>query len=108
MGSSRVPRNDAEIDGNGAASDARGLDRSKYMASIKRGYSKEEFARRGDALYDTEVRSHLKVEDEGKFVAIDIETGLFAVGDDELEASDRLRARARDAQIWLAQAGSDY
>jgi len=45
------------------------------MASTKRRYSKEEFARRGDALVQSKVRPNLTAGDEDKFVAIDIETG---------------------------------
>jgi hypothetical protein len=45
------------------------------MASTKRRYSKEEFARRGDALVESKVRPNLTAGDEDKFVAIDIETG---------------------------------
>jgi hypothetical protein len=76
------------------------------MASTKRRYSKEEFARRGDSLYETVVRPHLKPKDEGKFVALDIETGEYAMDADELKASDRLRARLLDAQIWMVRVGS--
>jgi len=36
-------------------------------------YSKEEFARRGNQIYEREVQSHLSAQDAGKFVAIDIE-----------------------------------
>ena len=43
------------------------------MASVKRRYSKEEFASRGDAVYEKRVRPQLKAEDEGKFAAIDID-----------------------------------
>jgi hypothetical protein len=78
------------------------------MASTKRRYSKEEFARRGDAIYDSVVRPHLTPADEGKFAAIDIETGTYEIGADELEATDRLRARVPDAQIWLVRIGSRY
>jgi hypothetical protein len=78
------------------------------MAPTKRRYSKEEFARRGEAIYDREIRPHLKAEDDGKFAAIDIETGAYEIGPDELEAGDRLRARVPDAQIWLKQVGSPY
>jgi hypothetical protein len=78
------------------------------MASTRRRYSKEEFARRGDAIYENEIRPHLKAEDESKFVAIDIETGAYEMGKDELQACDRLRARVPDAQIWLKQIGSPY
>jgi hypothetical protein len=76
------------------------------MASTKRRYGKEEFARRGDAIYENDVHPHLKTEDEGKFVAIDIETGRYEVDEDELEAGGRLRARVPGAQIWMVRVGS--
>ena len=78
------------------------------MASTQRRYSKEEFARRGDAIYENDIRPHLKAEEEGKFIAIDIETGAYEIGRDELEACDQLRARVPSAQIWLKQIGSPY
>jgi hypothetical protein len=71
-------------------------------------YSKEEFARRGDAIYDNELRSLLELGSEGKFVAIDIETGTYEVDSDELAASDRLLSRCPNAQIWLRRIGSRY
>lgn len=69
-------------------------------------YSKEEFARRGDAIYDSEVAPKLEAGNEGKFVAIDLETGAYEVDGDELAASDRLLARLPNAQIWLRRIGS--
>jgi hypothetical protein len=69
------------------------------MASPKRHYSKEEFARRGDAVYEHKVRPHLKPDDVGKYAAIDIESGLYEIDEDELKAFDRLSARVPDAQI---------
>jgi hypothetical protein len=78
------------------------------MASTKRRYGKEEFARRGDEIYEARVRPLLKAEDEGKFVAIDIDTGTFEIDGDELEACDKLNARIPDAQIWLVRIGSRY
>lgn len=71
-------------------------------------YTKEEFARRGDAIYENELRSVLEPENEGKFVAIDIETGSYEVDSDELAASDRLLTRLPNAQIWLRRIGSRY
>ena len=76
--------------------------------SIKRRYGKEEFARRGDAIYQNEVCSQLKDEDKGKFAAIDIESGAFEINGDELQACDMLNARIPDAQIWLVKVGSRY
>jgi hypothetical protein len=78
------------------------------MASTKRHCSKEEFARRGDAIYKKVVHPQLKADDEGKFAAIDIESGMYEVDADELEACDRLQARLPEAQIWLVRIGSRY
>jgi len=76
------------------------------MASTKRRYNKEEFAQRGDTIYKNEVRRQLKADDEGKFAAIDIETGMYEIDVDELAACDRLRARVPEAQIWMVRVGS--
>ena len=78
------------------------------MASTQRRYSKEEFAHRGDAIFEKNVRPHLKPGDEGKFVAIDIESGTYEIDADELKAGNRLRARMPDAQIWIVRVGSRY
>jgi hypothetical protein len=59
------------------------------MAATKRRYSKEEFARRGDAIYEKDILPHLKPDDEGKFVAIDIESGAYEMDRDELAACDK-------------------
>jgi hypothetical protein len=75
------------------------------MGSIRRRYSKEEFARRGDAIYENDVRPQLTADDEGKFAAIDIESGMYEVDADELKAGKRLRARIPEAQIWMVRVG---
>ena len=78
------------------------------MAASQPRYGKEEFARRGDELYERTIRPHLEVGHEGKFVVIDIETGTYEIDADELAASDRLLARHPDAQVWLTRIGSRY
>jgi hypothetical protein len=78
------------------------------MASTKRRYGKEEFARRGDEIYEAQIRPRLTADDEGKFAAIDIESGEYEVADDELGACDKLGARLPEAQIWLVRVGSRY
>jgi hypothetical protein len=78
------------------------------MAAIERRYSKEEFARRGDALVESKVRPNLTPADEDKFVAIDVETGEFELDKDEMKATDRLRKRVRDPQIWLVHVTLGY
>jgi len=78
------------------------------MASTERRYEKQEFARRGDEVYEMRVRPHLTTNDEGKFAAVDIETGAYEIDEDELEACDKLSARVPDAQIWLVKVGSRH
>jgi len=82
--------------------------RRKAVPATQPRYSKEEFARRGDAMYEGEIRASVEPGNEGKFVAIDIETGAHEVDADELAASDRLLARVPNAQIWLKRIGSRY
>jgi hypothetical protein len=68
-------------------------------------YSKEEFARRGNEMYETQVRPQVEEGNHGKIVAIDIETGAFELAKDTMIASDRLLERYPDAQIWCIRIG---
>lgn len=68
-------------------------------------YSKEEFARRGNEIYETQIRPQIEAGHHGKIVAIDIETGAFELADDTITASDRLLERLPDAQIWRVRIG---
>lgn len=68
-------------------------------------YSKEEFARRGTEIYETQVRSQVEEGNHGKIVAIDIETGAFEVADAPMEAVDRLYEREPNAQPWVIRIG---
>jgi hypothetical protein len=78
------------------------------MGDSKRRYSKEEFARCGDALVESKVRPNLTAADADKFVAIDIETGEYELDKDEKKAADRLRKRLPDPQIWLVHVTLGY
>jgi len=78
------------------------------MAPTKRRYSKEEIARRGDAIYQTDVLPRAAPEDQGKFAAIDVESGNFELDDDELSACEKLQARVPDSQIWLVKVGTRH
>ena len=75
------------------------------MAPSTRRYSQEEFARRGDPIYEKVVRPQLKAGDNGKFAAIDIETEAYELSKDELKAGDKLLARVPNAQIWMVRVG---
>jgi hypothetical protein len=75
------------------------------MSVRQRRYSKEELARRGKDLYESQIRQQVEADNLDKIVAIDIETGAFEVDDDTLVASDRLLARHPDAQTWFIRIG---
>lgn len=75
------------------------------MGPIKPRYSKEEFARRGDAIYEKDILPKLTAKDVGKFLAIDIETGEYEIAASEMRAGNKLRARLPEAQIWMVRIG---
>jgi hypothetical protein len=78
------------------------------MDSVKRRYPKEEFARRGDAIYENDILPKLLPKDRGKYLAIDIESGAFEIAADEMKAGDKLLARIPEAQIWMVRVGARY
>ncbi|MGK7891805.1 MAG: hypothetical protein AB4042_20960 [Leptolyngbyaceae cyanobacterium] len=75
------------------------------MAVRQPRYSKEEFAQRGDYLYENLIKNQVEDENYGRIVAIDIETGEFELADDILPATDRLFERIPDAQPWIVRIG---
>lgn len=75
------------------------------MAVRQRRYSKEDLARRGQALYEAGIRQQVEAGNDGKIVAIDIETGAFEVDDRVLSATQRLFERYPEAQPWVIRIG---
>jgi frataxin-like iron-binding protein CyaY len=71
-------------------------------------YNKEEFAQRGDRIYQTQIRSQIEAGNQGKIVAIDLETGDFELDASEIAACDRLESRHPNAQIWIVRIGSRH
>ncbi len=71
-------------------------------------YGKEEFAKRGDEIYESQVRQLVEEGNHGKIVAIDLETGDFEVDRSEIAACDRLETSHPDAQIWIVRIGSRH
>ena len=78
------------------------------MAVRQPRYSKEEFAQRGDLIYQTQIRPQVETSNQGKIVAIDLETGDFEIDALEIAACNRLEARNPDAQIWIVRVGSRH
>ena len=71
-------------------------------------YSKDQFARKAEEIFERDIQPNLSGHGDEEFVLIDIETGDYEIGADELAASDRLQARRADAQIWVRRVGSPF
>jgi len=69
------------------------------MPSIKMDH--HELARRGREYYDRVLRDQLEPEHNGKFLALDVETGDYELGDSQLEALDRAEARHPDSVFYI-------
>lgn len=78
------------------------------MAATKPKLGMEEFARRGDEIFERSIRPHLKGANPKHFIVIDIESGEYEVDEDEQVASERLEAKVPNAQIWLRRVGSRF
>ena len=75
------------------------------MSAQQPRYSAEETARRGDEIYERTIRAQVEATHYGKVVAIDIETGAYAIDDNALTAARRLRAQHPDAEVWFVRVG---
>ena len=65
----------------------------------------DEVARLGGDVFDRHVKPALRPEDNGKFVAIDVNVGDYEIDEDDYTAVMRLKSRSPDAEVWLARAG---
>jgi hypothetical protein len=74
------------------------------VAGRKPKYALDEYARRGEELYAT-IRAQVDPGNDGKILAIDIETGEYEVDSNQKAACDRLFARLPDPQIYCLRIG---
>ncbi|MGB3787843.1 MAG: hypothetical protein WA949_07525 [Phormidesmis sp.] len=70
-------------------------------------YSKEEHAKRGTEIYESQIRPKVEEGNRGKIVAIDIDSGAFEVDKSTMIAADKLIERYPDAQIWCVRIGHE-
>ena len=75
------------------------------MPDIEPQHTSEELARLGSEVFASRVRPVLRPEDDGKFVAIDIESGDHEIDEDDYAAVMRLRNRRPSAEVWLGRVG---
>lgn len=76
------------------------------MTTPQPRYSKEEHARRGTEVYEQQVRAQVESGNQGRIVAVDVDSGDFELAEDSLAAASQLLARRPDAQVWCVRIGS--
>jgi len=68
-------------------------------------YTSDEISRRGQILYDQQVRSKIADCEKGKFLVLDIETGEYEIDADELAAVQRAKTKHNDAALYMVRIG---
>lgn len=70
--------------------------------------SREEVARRATDLYEGRIRAEVESpETIGKMVIIDIETGDYLIGENDLQAAHHLRKKNPTARLFGIRIGYD-
>lgn len=68
-------------------------------------YTPQEVAARGEALYEQRIRNTVEAEHKGRFLVLDIETGMYEIDEDDLIATKRLLARQPQAVTYGLRIG---
>lgn len=68
-------------------------------------YTSAEIVRRGQALYDQQIRAKVDASNKGKFLVLDIETGEYEIDESELHALKRAKAKNPDASLYMLRIG---
>ena len=67
---------------------------------------KQETARLGDEIYRREIRAQVEAGHDGEYVAIDVDSGRWAVAADLLAAAGELRSRHPEVvDVWSVRVG---
>ena len=65
----------------------------------------EEIARLGKNIYERDIRSKVEDAHHGEIVAIDVDSGDYAIADTGLAAADALRERRPAPDVWAVRVG---
>ena len=66
---------------------------------------REETARLGDELYERDIRPHVEADHHGEIVAIDVDTGDYAIAENVVNAWERLVPQHPDGSFWFVRVG---
>lgn len=65
----------------------------------------EEIARRGEEIYERDIREKVESSHEGDFLVVDVTTGDYEVDADDVAASDRALGKNPDALLYFMRVG---
>ena len=65
----------------------------------------EETARLGDEIYERDIRHQVEVDHHGEVVAIDVNSGDYAIAENVVTAWERLVSRHPDGGFWFVRVG---
>ena len=68
--------------------------------------SRKETHRLGEAIYEQDIRAQVEADHRGEIVAIDVDSGGWAIAENARVAAQRLRTQCPDAHdVWLVRIG---
>ncbi len=67
----------------------------------------EQIGQKADAIYEASIRPLVEPEQNGKIVAIDVDTGDYEVDDNVIPATRRLRERRPNGSFFARRIGAD-
>ena len=74
--------------------------------AVRSTRDRKETARRGEEIYEREIEPGLAEDQHGRVVAIDVDSGCWAIADKVLDASADLRVRCPEAtDVWFLRVG---
>lgn len=73
--------------------------------ALENHLTQEEIVRRGQEIYERDIRAHVEAQHFGRILAIDTDTNDYEIADDVLTAVRQLRGRHPGAVPYILRIG---
>ena len=74
--------------------------------AVRSQSTRDETARRGDEIYERDIKPTLAEDQHGRYVAIDVNSGRWAIADTLRAATDEVHVHRPDPSgVWLLRVG---
>lgn len=68
-------------------------------------YTREQVVRDGQRIYEDTLRNSLETRNEGRFLVINVETGDYVMGEDDVATSEAAHQRFPGAPLFAMRIG---